>query len=84
MINKTENSIDQITLWINHKYKNHILKILPKVLIDIVISNETYLNILLSKNITVNTILRYLMTNKFKNEFELKQLLINYLNMEDK
>ena len=84
MINKTENSIDQITLWINHKYKNHILKILPKVLIDIVISNETYLNILLSKNITVNTILRYLMTNKFKDEFELKQLLINYLNMEAK
>ena len=57
MINRTENSIDQITLWINHKYKNHILKILPKVLIDIVISNETYLNILLSKKITVNTIL---------------------------
>lgn len=81
MLKTTENKIDQITLWINHRFQNKIIKILPKILIEIVISNELYLDVIMLQ--TLEDFINYLSKHKFKDEIELKQLLINYLDVED-
>ena len=81
MLKTTENKIDQITLWINHRFQNKIIKILPKILIEIVIANELYLDVIMNQ--TLQDIIDYLAKHKYKDEIELKQLLIKCLDMED-
>ena len=81
MLNTKTNTVDQITLWINHRFQNKIIKILPKILIEIVIANELYLDVIMMQSL--DDFINYLMKHKFKNEIELKQLLIKYLDMED-
>lgn len=81
MLNTTTNTVDQITLWINHRFQNKIIKILPKILIEIVIANELYLDVIMMQSL--DDFINYLMKHKFTNEIELKQLLIKYLDMED-
>ena len=81
MLKTTENKIDQITLWINHRFQNKIIKILPKILIEITIANELYLDVIMNQ--TLQDIIDYLAKHKYKDEIELKQLLIKYLDMED-
>ena len=81
MLNIHKNTVDQITLWINHRFQNKIIKILPKILIEITISNELYLDVIMNQ--TLQDIIDYLSKHKYKNEIELKQLLIKYLDMED-
>ena len=81
MLNTKTNTVDQITLWINHRFQNKIIKILPKILIEIVIANELYLDVIMMQSL--DDFINYLMKYKFTNEIELKQLLIKYLDMED-
>lgn len=81
MLNIHKNTVDQITLWINHRFQNKIIKILPKILIEIVIANELYLDVIMNQ--TLQDIIDYLAKHKYKDEIELKQLLIKYLDMED-
>jgi len=81
MLNTKTNTVDQITLWINHRFQNKIIKILPKILIEIVIANELYLEVIMMQSL--DNFINYLMKHKFTNEIELKQLLIKYLDMED-
>lgn len=81
MLNTKTNTVDQITLWINHRFQNKIIKILPKILIEIVIANELYLDVIMMQSL--DDFINYLMKHKFTNEIELKQLLIKYLDMED-
>lgn len=81
MLNIHKNTVDQITLWINHRFQNKIIKILPKILIEIVITNELYLDVIMNQ--TLQDIIDYLAKHKCKDEIELKQLLIKYLDMED-
>ena len=81
MLNTKTNTVDQITLWINHRFQNKIIKILPKILIEIVIANELYLDVVMMQSL--DDFINYLMKHKFTNEIELKQLLIKYLDMED-
>ena len=81
MLNTKTNTVDQITLWINHRFQNKIIKILPKILIEIVIANELYLDVIMMQSL--DNFINYLMKHKFTNEIELKQLLIKYLDMED-
>ena len=81
MLNIKTNTVDQITLWINHRFQNKIIKILPKILIEIVIANELYLDVIMMQSL--DDFINYLMKHKFTNEIELKQLLIKYLDMED-
>lgn len=81
MLNTKTNTVDQITLWINHRFQNKIIKILPKILIEIVIANELYLDVIMMQSL--DDFVNYLMKHKFTNEIELKQLLIKYLDMED-
>ena len=81
MLNIHKNTVDQITLWINHRFQNKISKILPKILIEIVIANELYLDVIMNQ--TLQDIIDYLAKHKYKDEIELKQLLIKYLDMED-
>ena len=81
MLNIKTNTVDQITLWINHRFQNKIIKILPKILIEIVIANELYLDVIMMQSL--DDFINYLMKYKFTNEIELKQLLIKYLDMED-
>ena len=81
MLNSTTNTVDQITLWINHRFQNKIIKILPKILIEIVIANKLYLDVIMMQSL--DDFINYLMKHKFTNEIELKQLLIKYLDMED-
>ena len=81
MLKTTENKIDQITLWISHRFQNKIIKILPKILIEIVIANELYLDVIMLQ--TLDDFINYLSKHKFKDEIELKQLLIKYLDVED-
>ena len=81
MLNIHENTVDQITLWINHRFQNKIIKILPKILIEIVIANELYLDVIMNQ--TLQDIIDYLAKHKYKDEIELKQLLIKCLDMED-
>ena len=81
MLNIHKNTVDQITLWINHRFHNKIIKILPKILIEIVIANELYLDVIMNQ--TLQDIIDYLAKHKYKDEIELKQLLINYLDVED-
>lgn len=81
MLNIHKNTVDQITLWINHRFQNKIIKILPKILIEIVIANELYLDVIMNQ--TLQDIIDYLAKHKYKDEIDLKQLLIKYLDMED-
>ena len=81
MLNTKANTVDQITLWINHRFQNKIIKILPKILIEIVIANELYLDVIMMQSL--DDFINYLMKHKFTNEIQLKQLLIKYLDMED-
>lgn len=81
MLNIHKNTVDQITLWINHRFQNKIIKILPKILIEIVIANELYLDVIMNQ--TLQDIIDYLAKHKYKDEIELKQLLIKYLDIED-
>ena len=81
MLNTKTNTVDQITLWINHRFQNKIIKILPKILIEIVIANELYLDVIMMQSL--DDFINYLMKHKFTNEIQLKQLLIKYLDMED-
>ena len=81
MLNIHKNTVDQITLWINHRFQNRIIKILPKILIEITIANELYLDVIMNQ--TLQDIIDYLAKHKYKDEIELKQLLIKYLDMED-
>lgn len=81
MLNIHKNTVDQITLWINHRFQNKIIKILPKILIEIVIANELYLDVIMNQ--TLQDIIDYLAKHKYKDEIELKHLLIKYLDMED-
>lgn len=81
MLNTKTNTVDQITLWINHRFQNKIIKILPKILIEIVIANELYLDVIMMQSL--DDFINYLMKHKFTNEIELKQLLIKYLDVED-
>ena len=81
MLNIHKNTVDQITLWINHRFQNKIIKILPKILIEIVIANELYLDVIMNQ--TLQDIIDYLAKHKYKDEIELKQLLIKFLDMED-
>ena len=81
MLNIKTNTVDQITLWINHRFQNKIIKILPKILIEIVIANELYFDVIMMQSL--DDFINYLMKHKFTNEIELKQLLIKYLDMED-
>ena len=81
MLNIHKNTVDQITLWINHRFQNKIIKILPKILIEIVIANELYLDVIMNQ--TLQDIIDYLAKHRYKDEIELKQLLMKYLDMED-
>lgn len=81
MLNPKTNNVDQITLWINHRFQNKIIKILPKILIEIIIANELYLDVIMMQSL--DDFINYLMKHKFTNEIELKHLLIKYLDMED-
>lgn len=81
MLNIHKNTVDQITLWINHRFQNKIIKTLPKILIEIVIANELYLDVIMNQ--ALQDIIDYLAKHKYKDEIELKQLLIKYLDMED-
>ena len=62
---------------INYKYKNNVIKELPKVIIDFLHTNLNYLPLFESKTIMVDDIIYFLRNKQYKTRKELlEQVLI--------
>lgn len=67
---------------INYKYKNNIIKELPKVIIDFLHINLNYLPLFESKYITVDDIIYFLRNKQYKTRKELLELVLIYVEMK--
>lgn len=81
MINKHSQELDLIVMVIEYKYKNKIIKPLPKLLIELIISDKSLYQEI--TKIPLEEILSHIIDKSFTNEVtsedDIKTIILNYL-----
>ena len=81
MINKHSQELDLMVMVIEYKYKNKLIKPLPKLLIELIISDKTLYQELIK--IQLEELLSYIINKSFTNEVtsedDIKTIILDYL-----
>ena len=81
MINKNSQELDLMVMVIEYKYKNKLIKPLPKLLIELITSDKTLYQELIK--IQLEELLSYIINKSFTNEItsedDIKTIILDYL-----